>query len=97
MGEVRWTKAVKRDRTRRWGLIRAAQLVASREIYMVSTFEVTICDFSISFDDNVERFPEDFMFQLTLEEAKAWLRETAGPRLRSQNVTLKTRRGQHIN
>jgi len=37
---------------------------------------------------NAKRFPADFAFQLTLEEAK----EIA--RLRSQNVTLK--RGQHI-
>ena len=37
---------------------------------------------------NTERFPRDFMFQLTLEEGKA---VTA---LRSQNVTLK--RGQHL-
>ena len=35
---------------------------------------------------NAERFPEDFMFQLTREEAYI---------LRSQTVTLKTVRGQH--
>lgn len=35
---------------------------------------------------NTERFPEDFMFQLTAEESSA---------LRSQIVTLKTGRGQH--
>lgn len=35
---------------------------------------------------NVERFPEDFMFQLTADEYGA---------LRSQFVTLKTGRGQH--
>jgi hypothetical protein len=35
---------------------------------------------------NAERFPEDFMFQLTREEADS---------LRSQIVTLKTGRGQH--
>jgi len=35
---------------------------------------------------NAERFPEDFMFQLTLEEYAS---------LRSQFVTLKTGRGQH--
>ncbi len=35
---------------------------------------------------NAERFPEDFMFQLTREEADI---------LRSQTVTLKTVRGQH--
>lgn len=37
---------------------------------------------------NTERFPEDFMFQLKLEEGKAVMV------LRSQNVTL--RRGQHL-
>ena len=36
---------------------------------------------------NKERFPEDFMFQLTRDEANDW------QRLRSQNATLK--RGQH--
>ena len=35
---------------------------------------------------NIERFPEDFMFQLSAEEAAS---------LRSQIVTLKTGRGQH--
>jgi hypothetical protein len=35
---------------------------------------------------NAERFPADFMFQLTAEEATL---------LRSQFVTLKTGRGQH--
>ena len=35
---------------------------------------------------NLDRFPRDFMFQLTAEEAV---------RLRSQFVTLKTGRGQH--
>ena len=35
---------------------------------------------------NIERFPEDFMFRLTEEEAT---------RLRSQIVTLKTGRGRH--
>jgi hypothetical protein len=35
---------------------------------------------------NIERFPEDFMLQLTREESRA---------LRSQSVTLKPGRGQH--
>lgn len=49
---------------------------------------------------NIERFPKDFMFQLTLEEYES-LRsqivnlETDDP-LRSQIVTLKKARGQHI-
>jgi hypothetical protein len=41
-----------------------------------------------------DRFPEDFMFQLTMEEAKIWWTEVRGGALRSQIVTLK--RGQHI-
>jgi hypothetical protein len=41
-----------------------------------------------------ERFPEDFMFRLTADEARAWLAEHLGTRLRSQNVILK--RGQHF-
>ena len=41
-----------------------------------------------------DRFPEDFMFQLTTEEAKIWWAEVRGGGLRSQIVTLK--RGEHI-
>ena len=41
-----------------------------------------------------DRFPEDFMFQLTTEEARIWWTEIRGGGLRSQIVTLK--RGQHI-
>jgi hypothetical protein len=41
-----------------------------------------------------DRFPEDFMFQLTMEEARVWWIEVKGSSLRSQTVTLK--RGQHI-
>ena len=41
-----------------------------------------------------DRFPEDFMFQLSMEEAKIWWTEVRGGGLRSQIVTLK--RGEHI-
>jgi hypothetical protein len=41
-----------------------------------------------------DRFPEDFMFQLNMEEAKMWWSQVRDVRLRSQIVTLK--RGQHI-
>ena len=43
---------------------------------------------------NIKRFPEDFMFQLTIEETRIWWTEVRGSDLRSQIVTLK--RGQHI-
>ena len=41
-----------------------------------------------------DRFPEDFMFQLTMEEARIWWTEVKGGGLRSQIGALK--RGQHI-
>ena len=41
-----------------------------------------------------DRFPSDFMFQLTKEEAGVWWLEIGTNRLRSQTVTLK--RGQHL-
>ena len=41
-----------------------------------------------------DRFPSDFMFQLTIDEARAWWLAVTGNRLRSQIVTLK--RGQHL-
>jgi hypothetical protein len=43
---------------------------------------------------HADRFPEDFMFRLTIEEAKIWWTEVKGGGLRSQIVTLK--RGEHI-
>jgi hypothetical protein len=38
---------------------------------------------------NSERFPEDFMFQLSEQETKAWWDHGMSARLRSQIVTLK--------
>jgi hypothetical protein len=36
-----------------------------------------------------DRFPEDFMFQLTMQEGKQWWVGVEADRLRSQLVTLK--------
>lgn len=49
---------------------------------------------------NIKRFPKDFMFQLTTEEwndlrSQIVILENNESSLRSQNVTLKTGRGQH--
>ena len=44
---------------------------------------------------NIDRFPEDFMFQLTAEEFANLRYQSGASTLRSQTVTLKTRRGQH--
>jgi hypothetical protein len=43
---------------------------------------------------NLERFPEDFMFQLSSGEAETWWKHVLSGRLRSQIVTLK--QGQHL-
>ena len=53
---------------------------------LAALYGVTTKRFNEQVRRNRERFPEDFMFQLTAEEAAA---------LRSQFATLKTGRGQH--
>ena len=45
---------------------------------------------------NIERFPEDFMFQLTWDECKSLRSQIATSSLRSQFATLNSRQGQHI-
>jgi len=41
-----------------------------------------------------DRFPFDFLFQLTIDEAREWWLAVNANRLRSQTVTLK--RGRHL-
>lgn len=75
-------------------LIRGERVILDRELarlYGVSTKAL-----NQAVRRNFDRFPEDFMFQLTVEEARAWWEESRLTRLRSQNVTLKQGRGQHI-
>ncbi|MFN2576390.1 MAG: ORF6N domain-containing protein [Pyrinomonadaceae bacterium] len=55
---------------------------------------VTTKAFNQAVKHHINRFPADFMFQLSMEEARAWWLEIATNRLRSQSVTFK--RGQHI-
>ena len=45
---------------------------------------------------HAERFPSDFMFQLTSKEARAWWLEVTANRLRSQIVTLVSRTTQTV-
>ena len=66
---------------------------------LAALYEVETRVLNQSVKRNIKRFPKDFMFQLTKEEQEE-LRfqiETleSGNSLRSQNVTLKTGRGQH--
>jgi hypothetical protein len=54
--------------------------------YLASLYHVEIRVLNQAVRRNIERFPDDFMFQLTPEEAES---------LRSQNVILKPGRGKH--
>jgi hypothetical protein len=65
-------------------LIRGCKVMLS--YHLAELYEVETKVLNQAVKRNIERFPEDFMFQLTEEEAAL---------LRSQIVTLETGRGQH--
>lgn len=44
---------------------------------------------------NIERFPDDFMFQLTQKEWESLTSQKVGLGLTSQNAILKDKRGKH--
>jgi ORF6N domain len=73
-------------------LIRGEKVMLDRDLAMLYGVSKKVLNQAVQ--RHVERFPPDFMFQLTMDEARTrWLEITAN-RLRSQSVTLK--RGQHI-
>lgn len=65
-------------------LIRGCRVMLDEDL--AALYEVQVKALNQSVRRNIERFPGDFMFQLTSEEAAA---------LRSQSVTLKKGRGEH--
>lgn len=65
-------------------LIRGNKVMLSHHLAELYEVETKVLNQAVK--RNIERFPEDFMFQLTEEEAAL---------LRSQIVTLETGRGQH--
>jgi ORF6N domain len=73
-------------------LIRGEKVMLDRDL--ATLYGVTTKVFNQAVKRHVERFPPDFMFQLTMEEARAWWLDTMPEPLRSQSVTLK--RGQHL-
>ena len=73
-------------------LIRGQKVMLDRDLAYL--YGVTTKGLNQAVKRHKDRFPEDFMFQLTMEEAKIWWTEVKGVGLRSQIVTLK--RGQHI-
>ena len=72
--------------------IRDEKVMLDRDLARL--YDVSTSVFNQAVKRHQERFPEDFMFRLTVDEARAWSTENLGSRLRSQNVILK--RGQHI-
>jgi len=73
------------DISRRIHIIRGHRVMLDADL--AELYGVTTKVFNQSVKRNAERFPEDFMFQLSLDEAKP---------LRSQIVTLKkSGRGKH--
>jgi hypothetical protein len=73
-------------------LIRGQKVMLDRDLAYL--YGVTTKVLNQAVKRHEDRFPEDFMFQLTMEEAKIWWTEVRSGSLRSQIVTLK--RGQHI-
>ncbi len=65
-------------------LIRGQKVMLDADLAALYGVEVRTLNQAVK--RNLARFPDDFMFQLTAEEAAA---------LRSQSVTLKSGRGQH--
>ena len=73
-------------------LIRGQRVMLDRELAILYGVPTKVLNQAVK--RNKDRFPEDFMFQLTHQEGKSWWTEVMDRRLRSQNVTLK--RGQHM-
>jgi len=73
-------------------LIRGHKVMLDRDLAYL--YGVTTKVLNQAVKRHKDRFPEDFMFQLSMEEAKIWWLEVRGGGLRSQIVTLK--RGEHI-
>ena len=85
--------------------IRGKKVMFDRDLAELYAVETKVLNQAVK--RNIDRFPEDFMFQLTKQESDMFLRyqfgtssensnENASNSLRSQFVTLKKGRGQHL-
>ena len=73
-------------------LIRSQKVILDRTLAKLYGVSTKVLNQAVK--RNPERFPPDFMFQLSIEEAKAL--EPTKESLRSQTVTLKKPQGKHI-
>lgn len=73
-------------------LLRGQKVMLDRDLALLYGVQTKALNQAVK--RNVDRFPEDFMFQLNEEETIAWWEHAGGSRSRSQIVTLK--RGSNI-
>lgn len=73
--------------------IRGIQVMIDSDLAEI--YDVTTGRLNEQVKRNSERFPDDFMFQLTQSEWDHVRSQSATPSLRSQNATLKDGRGKH--
>ncbi|MBC8214914.1 MAG: ORF6N domain-containing protein [Candidatus Marinimicrobia bacterium] len=76
--------------------IRGEQVMLDSDLAKIYGVETRVLNQAVA--RNIDRFPEDFRFQLTKNELEIWKSQiviSSEDRLRSQNVTLKKRRGAH--
>jgi hypothetical protein len=73
-------------------LIRGQRVMLDRDLAYLYGVPTKVLNQTVK--RHMDRFPDDFMFQLTMEEARVWWEQVRAVRLRSQIVTLE--RGQHI-
>ena len=73
-------------------LIRGQKVMLDRDLAYLYGVPTKVLNQTVK--RHIDRFPDDFIFQLTMEEARVWWEQVRAVRLRSQIVTLE--RGQHI-
>jgi len=77
-------------------IVRKQKVMLDRDLAQLYAVETKVLNQAVK--RNIDRFPEDFMFQLTEEEwanLKSQIVTLNDDSLRSQSVTLENRRGRH--
>lgn len=75
-------------------VIRGQQVMLASDLARLYGVETRVLNQAVK--RNIERFPEDFMFQLSKEESQNLISQIATSSSRSQNVTLNVERGKNI-
>lgn len=75
-------------------VIRGQQVMLDSDLARLYGVETRVLNQAVK--RNIERFPEDFMFQLSKEESQNLISQIATSSSRSQNVTLNVERGKNI-